>query len=228
MKRRRFFKVSVVSVITSSPLLAACGGEIPAAAPLAAPAVEAFSLAGKTVAEYLIKFAEEVGIEILASEVADWLKGLAGQQGKAAREARDDMQKMDFVNYVTKVYNFNNSVIFFGMSKKQGPDTCVSFMAKRAISLVEGPALMGIALSGLSWDAKNVASPAALLPIKAHQTEISTFENSSSQPFRYTTPAGEMFVSYTANPAANEGKIRVQSVVDNLAIHDKTYGISWK
>jgi hypothetical protein len=225
MYRRRFIKAGIISGLALSPLMISCGAAAPALSPVIIPPIA--SVAGKTVAEYLIEFVTGVAINIVSSSVSDWMTSLTGSQKDNVNRAEQDMRNMGFSIYATNVYNFANSVVFFGMSQPNGPDTCVTFMGKHAISLVEGPALMGIALSGKYWDVPNIEAPSALLPIKAHQAEVSDFNTNSSQPFRYDTPSGNMNIAYQANPSTQEGKVRVQSIVNNQLIHDKTFGISW-
>jgi len=230
MSRRQFLKTGITLVsgaaITMSlgGTLVGCGGE-------AAPLFAATLSAAKPVTQWVKEFAEKIGVALIAGFIPDWVSGAAGQFSADAREANNMMQSAGFNVYATSVYQYSfsaNTITFYAMGQNTGFDACAPFLRNDGKALVEGPVLMGLALSALNWQSTDVHPADGLLLTKALQNVGSNFNKTEPNPFRFYTPAGSLAIQYSSDTAKQQGLVSVVAKKDNGGeLHGEDYLINW-
>ena len=219
LTRREFLKVGATGLIsvTFAPLLGSCSFA-------SSPAVQE---GAKKVVDYVIEFAVLVGLKKASETVEEWIQGLDESSRQTVDDTNTKMAEAGFTNYKTPVY-YNNTVIFYGVENQDQFNACVPFYSAEGIPLVEGPALMGIALSGKDWSSSSVSAADGLIPLKAYQDDGSQFEVSFPKPFQYKTNAGTLSMTYEADTNNKKGLISVVATDNNGGVlHGQDHVISW-
>jgi hypothetical protein len=217
--RRDFLKVSLAGlagITTLSPIISGC-------AALTSPPVRKVA---KTVLQHFAEFIIIAGLRKASEYFDDWMAGLDSESQNTVNITNQKMENAGFIYYNTSVY-YNNNVILYGVENTDAFNSCVPFYSD-GISLVEGPALMGIALAGQYWQSSNVHPADGLIPLYPYQDDGSQFEKSFSKPYGWKTPAGELEMNYESDYANKKGLVSVVARENNGGIlHGEDYQIDF-
>ena len=181
-------------------------------------------------ATWLAEFASAAGIAVVEAVLADYYDS-ASQQRQAEIDAISDrMAEHNFVIPDTPVYT-DSDTVFYGVTHRDRINCCAAFYASNgAISLLEGPALMGIALSGINFGGADGLSVAdVFVPIEQVRADMSDFRKGIDPSSVYQTKAGQLEIGYRSDyPEASTGTVSVVATRENGGVlfggdHDLTY-----
>jgi hypothetical protein len=227
MTRRQFVKtgITLVGGVAATLVVGSCGPEV------AVPAAAATLSAAKPVAEWFGRFATSVGASIISSVIVDWAANAGGRLGSEANAANNQMQSAGFNVYASNVYQYvfpSNTITFYAMGANGGFNACAPFIRNDGKALVEGPVIMGLALSCLNWSSTDVPPADGLLITKALQTVGSDFMKTEPNPFKFTTRAGNLAIQYASIPEKQQGQVSVVAKKDNGGLlHGQDYLVQW-
>jgi hypothetical protein len=226
MRRREFITrgVTGLTAVTLGPLIVSREGEVAASS-----AVSAVAAGHKTVAHWLSDFVLAAGIGTIFDSVLEWLSSLGSTERAEAERVNSLMASSGFIILDSPVYAHGNNFFYYAINQ-DGFNACAPFFVGNEESnpLIEGPALMGIAVSGLDWTNPDVSAADALIPNRQYQTNGSEFGVSLEYPLHYDTNAGTLDIGYTAYPNTREGTISVVASHSNGGLlYGADHDIMW-
>ena len=218
MDRRTFLKAGVlVPLSVAASLSAACSPPPPrvvppAAAPVVGPPALVRDIGGVHALDLLAELVERTGTEVASTQIEEWLATRAEAERAAIRTLNAGMADKEFSDFRDPRVFMNGDAIFYGMGNVDQKNACAPFWVKgKRVSLVEGPAIVGLTLMAREWNGSTgVSAGQGLIPIGTiHREQGSELGISLPYPYVYKTAAGRVSITYQIGPTHPVGRISV-------------------
>jgi hypothetical protein len=188
---------------------------------------------GLTVLQWLLRFATSVGSNIVADSVANWMRNLNNRNKQVVSGANQMMKRDRFEIYDQDIVNLSaNNIHFYGVYHRNGLNACAPFYTVnpggelKTEIMLDGPPIVGLALSAADWDNRQVSKADGLVPLKGNRT-LSIFSAPQGQPVNAKTAAGNVEIGYWSD-RRSKGVVSVVSRKDNGGVlFGADYELNW-
>jgi hypothetical protein len=189
------------------------GTGVPRVAPATGAPVDGATVAVSHPLPFLAELASITGSQVIAARIQEWLETRKPAQKDDVGKLLEDMAKHGFTDFRDpRVYSAGPAV-FTGIGNSDGVNACTPFLIEgEKPALVEGPAMVGLALAARDWkDVGGVTAAQAFIPTGTISREQgSEFGMSYTSPFVYATVAGQVTLNYEAGLTGRRDRISVK------------------
>jgi len=217
MDRRTFLKAGVlVPLSVAASFSAACSPPPrvapPAAAPVVGPPALVRDIGGVHALDLLAELVDRTDTEVASTQIGEWLATRAEAERAAIQTLNTGMADRGFSDFRDLRVFVNGDAIFYGIGNVDQQNACAPFWVKgKRVALVEGPAIVGLALMAREWNGSTgVSAGQGLIPIGTiHREQGSELGISLPYPYVYKTAAGRVSITYQIGPTHPVGRISV-------------------
>lgn len=191
--------------------------------------------AGRTLHEYVTMFTNAMGGGISKHNIDTFVNQVPDRVRRNIAETNRMMIQGGFDNFrAARVYGFGN-YFYYPVINKDGYNICMPFFSTGKtdtayVTMVEGPSLVGLALSARDYTASTsaVASRRVLLPTFRIRNSVGTFRAGYVEPDEYYTTVGKMVIDYDT-VGKGVGTVHVISTRTNpkSLLMDKKYNLKY-